>query len=101
MNDAFGHHIGDELLVKFAQRLYPLLTEGQKLIRIGGDEFILILEDSSRIQAEHIAELFLQKIQDSFQISGKEINISASIGIVFFQITGKIYKICSLMQIPQ
>ncbi|MCU4539594.1 EAL domain-containing protein [Acinetobacter bereziniae] len=84
VNDAFGHHIGDELLVKFAQRLYPLLTEGQKLIRIGGDEFILILEDSSRIQAEHIAELFLQKIQDSFQISGKEINISASIGIVFF-----------------
>jgi len=84
VNDAFGHHIGDELLVKLAQRLYPLLKDGQRLIRIGGDEFILILEDSNRNEAEEIAELFLQKIQDGFQISGKEINISASIGIVFF-----------------
>ena len=72
------------LLVKLAQRLYPLLKDGQRLTRIGGDEFILILEDSNRNEAEAIAELFLQKIQDGFQISGKEINISASIGIVFF-----------------
>lgn len=84
VNDAFGHHIGDELLVKLAQRLYPLLEEGQKLIRIGGDEFLMILENANRPQVEQLAELFLNKIQDSFQISGKEINISASIGIVFF-----------------
>ncbi len=84
VNDAFGHHIGDELLVKFAQRLYPLLEEGQKLIRIGGDEFIMILENSTRAQVEHAAETCLNKIQDGFHISGKEVNISASIGIVFF-----------------
>ena len=84
VNDAFGHHIGDELLVKIAQRLYPLLTEGQKLIRIGGDEFIMILENTNRSQAEQMAELLLNKLQDGFQISGKDINISASIGIVLF-----------------
>ncbi|WP_296281294.1 EAL domain-containing protein [uncultured Acinetobacter sp.] len=89
VNDAFGHHVGDELLVKLAQRLYPLLGQGQKLIRIGGDEFILIAERVNKAQAEKIASLVLQKIQDSFQISGKEINISASIGIVFFPDHGK------------
>ena len=89
VNDAFGHHVGDELLVKLAQRLYPLLEQGQKLIRIGGDEFILIAESVNKTQTEKIAELVLHKIQDSFQISGKEINISASIGIVFFPDNGK------------
>ena len=84
VNDAFGHHIGDELLVKLAQRVYPLLNEDQKLVRIGGDEFILILENSNRADAESTAELFLNKIQDGFHISGKEINVSASIGIAFF-----------------
>ena len=84
VNDAFGHHVGDALLVKLAQRLYPLLKDNQKLIRIGGDEFILILENSTRTEAEQMAELFLQKIQEGFEISGKEINVSASIGIVFF-----------------
>ncbi|MEG0488576.1 MAG: EAL domain-containing protein, partial [Acinetobacter sp.] len=89
VNDAFGHHVGDELLVKLAQRLYPLLEQGQKLIRIGGDEFILIAENVNKTQTEKIADLVLHKIQDSFQISGKEINISASIGIVFFPDNGK------------
>lgn len=84
VNDAFGHHVGDELLVKLAQRLYSLLNEDQKLVRIGGDEFILILENSNRTDAESTAELFLNKIQDGFHISGKEINVSASIGIAFF-----------------
>jgi len=84
VNDAFGHHVGDELLVKLAQRLHQLLNKDQKLIRIGGDEFILILENSSRHQTEQVAELFLQKIQDGFHIASKEINISASIGIVYY-----------------
>ncbi|WP_445116563.1 putative bifunctional diguanylate cyclase/phosphodiesterase [Acinetobacter sp. WZC-1] len=84
VNDAFGHHIGDELLVKLAQRLHALLRENQKLIRIGGDEFLLILKCSSQAQVEEMASLVLQRIQESFLISEKEINISASIGIVFY-----------------
>ena len=84
VNDAFGHHVGDELLVKFAQRLHKLLQEKQKLIRIGGDEFVLILEKSSLNHADEIANLLLNKIQESFYISGREINISASIGTVVY-----------------
>ncbi|OTG83988.1 EAL domain-containing protein [Acinetobacter sp. ANC 4648] len=84
VNDAFGHHVGDELLVKLAQRLHVLLKANQQFIRIGGDEFLLVLEQSSQAQAEYVAEMVLQQIQESFQILGKEINISASIGIAFY-----------------
>lgn len=84
VNDAFGHHIGDELLVKLAHRLHALLEPDQKLVRIGGDEFLLILENFSADRIEKVADLVLQKIQESFTVSSKEINISASLGVVYF-----------------
>lgn len=84
VNDAFGHHIGDELLVKFAQRLHSFLDPDQKLIRIGGDEFLLILENFSVSRIERVAESALQCIQESFNVSGKEINISASLGVAYY-----------------
>lgn len=84
VNDAFGHHIGDELLVKLAQRLYHRLQEHQKLIRVGGDEFLLIVENATQEGAVSIVEELLHTIQEGFNISGKEINISASVGIVFY-----------------
>ena len=84
VNDAFGHHIGDELLVKLAQRLHHQLLASQKLIRIGGDEFLLIIENTTQAQTEEIAAALLHTVQEGFKISGKEINISASIGIVLY-----------------
>lgn len=84
VNDAFGHHVGDELLVKFAQRMHAQLNEQQKLIRVGGDEFVLIVEQTTQQQTEEIASKYLQCIQESFLIAGREINISASIGVVFY-----------------
>lgn len=84
VNDAFGHHIGDELLVKLTQRLHALLEPDQKLIRIGGDEFLLILENFKADHIERIAEDILQKIQGGFNVAGKDINISASLGVVYY-----------------
>ncbi|EZQ11757.1 MULTISPECIES: bifunctional diguanylate cyclase/phosphodiesterase [unclassified Acinetobacter] len=84
VNDAFGHHIGDQLLVNLAHRLHALLEKNQKLIRIGGDEFLLVVEDFSTDQIDQVANLVLSKIQEGFVISGKEINISASLGVVYY-----------------
>ena len=84
VNDAFGHHIGDELLVKLAQRLHALLEPDQKLIRIGGDEFLLILENFSPDRIERVADSVLQNIQEGFNVAGKEINVSASLGVVYY-----------------
>lgn len=84
VNDAFGHHVGDELLVKLAQRLHQYVGDSQKLIRIGGDEFLLVIENAVQEDIEHIAEKLLHTVQESFKISSKDINISASIGILFY-----------------
>lgn len=84
INDAFGHHIGDELLVKLAQRLHALLEPDQKLIRIGGDEFLLVLENFTADRIESVAESILQNIQDGFNVAGKDINVSASLGVVYY-----------------
>jgi diguanylate cyclase len=84
VNDGFGHHVGDQLLVNAAHRLHALLKSNQKLIRIGGDEFLLVLEDFSEEEIDQISNLVLQKMQETFVISGKDINISASLGVVYY-----------------
>lgn len=84
VNDAFGHHIGDELLVKLANRLHALLEPDQKLIRIGGDEFLLVLENFTPDRIESVAESILKNIQDGFNVAGKNINVSASLGVVYY-----------------
>lgn len=84
VNDAFGHHIGDELLVKLSQRLHALLEPDQKLIRLGGDEFLLVIENFKPDRTEAVAEIILQNIQDGFNVAGKEINVSASLGVVYY-----------------
>ncbi|NNG80904.1 EAL domain-containing protein [Acinetobacter sp. ANC 5378] len=84
VNDVFGHHVGDQLLVQLATRIQRILTEKEKLLRIGSDEFLMVLERASIEQAIEKSEKVLRLIQDSFLIAGKEINISSSIGIAMY-----------------
>ena len=84
VNEAFGHQVGDLLLIGIAQRMQNYLKLNQKLLRIGGDEFLLILENTSLLEATQIAETVLLSVQESFAIQEKDINISASIGIVMY-----------------
>ncbi|NNH25307.1 putative bifunctional diguanylate cyclase/phosphodiesterase [Acinetobacter terrestris] len=84
VNDVFGHHVGDQLLVQLATRIQRILAENQKLLRIGSDEFLMVLETASIEQAIEKSEQVLRLIQDSFLIAGKEINISSSIGIAIY-----------------
>ncbi|WP_139192211.1 diguanylate cyclase domain-containing protein, partial [Acinetobacter nosocomialis] len=67
VNDAFGHHIGDQLLIQMANRLHWQLNEKCKLLRIGGDEFLLIAENTDTEEAMQLAEKVLHLIQDSYQ----------------------------------
>lgn len=84
VNDVFGHHVGDQLLIQLANRLHRLLDDRSKLLRIGGDEFLMVLESATSEQASAAAEKILELIQDSFLIAGKEINVSGSIGIAMY-----------------
>ncbi|ANF81029.1 diguanylate cyclase [Acinetobacter sp. NCu2D-2] len=84
VNDVFGHHVGDQLLIQLANRIHGLLDDYSKLLRIGGDEFLMVLEKATVEKASDIAEHILDLIQDSFLIAGKAINISGSIGIAMY-----------------
>lgn len=84
INDAFGHPVGDQLLVQFANRISEQLAERQTLLRISGDEFLLIAEHATVEQAEQLAQKILSAIQQGFLIAGRSINITASIGIAMY-----------------
>lgn len=84
VNDVFGHHVGDQLLIQLANRLHKILDEQAKLLRIGGDEFLMVLENATVDYVAEISTQILELIQQSFLIAGKEINISGSIGAALY-----------------
>ncbi len=82
VNDSLGHAIGDQLLCAVAERLSPLLREGDTVARLGGDEFAVLLED---IPDGHKPTLVADRIQRAFSVpfvlQEHEVFTSASLGI--------------------
>jgi diguanylate cyclase (GGDEF)-like protein/PAS domain S-box-containing protein len=85
VNDSFGHLIGDQLLIKVAERLKKTLRKDSKIFRLGGDEFAVILEDISIHQeASIISNRILKQLEKPFILNNNEIFSSASIGISIY-----------------
>ncbi len=85
VNDSFGHSVGDLLLQAVAQRLLGLLRKSDTVARMGGDEFLLILPEMKIPgDAKLTAERILSALSTPFLLEGNQINITTSIGIVFF-----------------
>ena len=83
INDGLGHSVGDQLLSAIAQRLLQSLSSKNFIARVGGDEFAVLLpalEDPNQVIA--IANSLQEKMDGSFMLSGQEIAITTSIGIV-------------------
>ncbi|WP_299412246.1 EAL domain-containing protein [Acaryochloris sp. IP29b_bin.148] len=86
VNDAFGHLVGDQVLVAIAQRLKNCVGD-HLLARLGGDEFTILLKNTPQEQiATEVAHAIQQSLLKPFQIDGNEFFISASIGIVMSQL---------------
>jgi diguanylate cyclase (GGDEF)-like protein/PAS domain S-box-containing protein len=88
VNDSLGHPAGDELLCHVTLRLGERRRGMDLLARQGGDEFLLLLADLDREDAEAAArgvgEDLLRALSDPFSISGAEFHIGASIGISLY-----------------
>ena len=85
VNDALGHEAGDELLVELAVRLESELRGGDRLFRLGGDEFLVILNNAgTRPEIEQLARRLLEVIHQPFELSNQEVGIGASIGIALY-----------------
>ncbi len=83
VNDSLGHMSGDRLLITVAERLKHCLRSGDTLSRLGGDEFTILLEDIKDItEATDVAQRIQASLTRPFSLSGHEVFITASIGIV-------------------
>jgi diguanylate cyclase (GGDEF)-like protein/PAS domain S-box-containing protein len=88
INDSLGHAVGDLLLCKIAHRLTHCLRPDDTIARIGGDEFVILLEDvKNHDNAILTAERILQELSTPFNLEGREIFTTASIGITFSSAT--------------
>jgi diguanylate cyclase (GGDEF)-like protein/PAS domain S-box-containing protein len=90
LNDTLGHDIGDLLLKQVAERLSHCVRAGDTIAHIGGDEFILLLEDLSAdaieaaAQAETVSNKILNAISQQYQLDVHSYRSTASIGSVIF-----------------
>ncbi|MUK88392.1 EAL domain-containing protein [Ornithinibacillus sp. L9] len=89
VNDTLGHKIGDYLLIEAAKRLRHILEIEEKLYRVGGDEFIIILPSINDHTLENRATSILQQFERPFLIKEYEINITPSIGISLYPQNGE------------
>ncbi|WP_159015629.1 EAL domain-containing protein [Cognatiluteimonas profundi] len=84
VNDTLGHTLGDELLRTAARRIGSLAGRDDFLARIGGDEFVLVLCNTSTSQASAKAQQLLQLFSDPLTATPHAVVVTASVGISVF-----------------
>ncbi|MDX2457391.1 MAG: diguanylate cyclase, partial [Gammaproteobacteria bacterium] len=82
VNDLMGHHTGDLLLQDVVKRIAGEVRESDTLARLGGDEFVVILPDADLDQAQQVAEKIIQSMDSEFEVEGRKLTASVSMGIV-------------------
>ncbi len=84
INDAYGHQVGDELLMAVSERIAVALRPADTLSRLSGDEFVVLCEELDEVvQVEIIASRIVEVLARPFSLSVAEVSISASVGIAF------------------
>jgi diguanylate cyclase (GGDEF)-like protein/PAS domain S-box-containing protein len=89
VNDGLGHSVGDALLSEVAMRLATCVRASDTISRLGGDEFTILLNETSTGEAvASVARKVLQSLARPFRVDGHELFVTASIGISLFPADG-------------
>jgi diguanylate cyclase (GGDEF)-like protein/PAS domain S-box-containing protein len=90
VNDSLGHAVGDAVLVQVAQRLLALLRQSDTVARIGGDEFVVLLDNPANEQeVERIAMRIVDRLTTAMDVGPHCVTIGASIGIARYPNEGR------------
>ncbi|OFW46995.1 MAG: hypothetical protein A3J29_09515 [Acidobacteria bacterium RIFCSPLOWO2_12_FULL_67_14b] len=86
VNDALGHHAGDQVLQEVASRLKGTLRASDTVARLGGDEFAVLMPATDVNRAELAARKVLHDLEHPFQADGRAVMVTASIGIAGYPV---------------
>lgn len=90
INDALGHDLGDKLLVECAERIKKALRAKDTVSRLGGDEFIIILNGISGLSSvEAVVQKILDAIAKPYMLDPQRVHSSASLGITIYPDDGR------------
>ncbi|MEB5973264.1 putative bifunctional diguanylate cyclase/phosphodiesterase [Pantoea dispersa] len=82
INDTWGHHAGDDLIIEVARRLSHIVRASDTVGRIGGDEFIIVMPEVENIgQVQALAQRIIAALSEPYQLVGNELWVSVSIGL--------------------
>ncbi len=85
VNDQFGHNVGDDLLKEVAKRLLALVRESDTVARVGGDEFIVVLNNpKEKDEIAYIASRVVSIINEPMEILGRVLHVGVSVGIAIY-----------------
>lgn len=89
VNDAFGHHVGDQLLRAVAVRMRENFHRHDTLARIGGDEFVLLVELDDGEEAVSVASRQVALVSQPFSVQDHDLQVTVSIGISLYPGNGR------------
>lgn len=81
INDRFGHHTGDAVLIEVARRLSTCVRDGDTVARLGGDEFVVLADGLGAADAADLAVRLRNAIIPPIRVDGRAVRVGASFGI--------------------
>jgi diguanylate cyclase (GGDEF)-like protein len=84
INDALGHTVGDQLIESTARRIEQCVRKDDMVARVGGDEFIVLLQNVASVDVSKIAEKIIENLSRPLMLANRSVSVTTSIGVATY-----------------